>query len=320
MRLAHELGASGAKIAGEKSTTSSMASTDQLAVSNFDPPIIATTNYLIDKPHTILIDDFHFWRDRNAIAAVLQPLKEVLGRGSRIVLISVRDAAFSRVEDLENMEGRFHEVRMPQWGRDELEEIARKGFAALNVVLAQSTLSRLRRLCYLNPLLMQGLCIAVCEREGIERTLPETRHLDLSDAQVEEIAGQYAGQETGRFERLAPPTEARSWVAKDNRKLTLSEVVILGINHIEPLKPYPIDVMLKRLQDRILRDALPVTMKATLVQRLQLFEEKTGGEDGGPAPILYDEREQSVVLLDPYFKLWARWNKGPALAGKLLDR
>ncbi len=278
---------------------------------------VGVLNYLRTHPHTIIIDDYH-WMNPDIAPEVFPPLKQALGWGSRVILISVSNASFPTTGDFGDFTGRFVDLAMPPWDVDEIRQIARSGFPLLNMDVSKRTILLLASCAYGSPLLMQGLCSQLCYEQSIHETLDEKLSVDIKDrSQIGRLAGRFAQPLTTKFDALLSDPSSRIWKTRDRRDLSLAELLVLGINHKRPFEPILLSEVVERLTERVLKKPVPSTLSALLVQRITEIQTKLGGERGDRSPIYYDPVAKTVTIVDPYFKLWARWVRGAELSGKL---
>lgn len=80
------------------------------------------------------------------------------------------------------MTGRVTHLSVAPWGNDELVQIARAGFEALNVVDDGDKLAaRLADESFASPHLMQEFCRRLCKSNGISETATDSQHLEAPD-------------------------------------------------------------------------------------------------------------------------------------------
>ena len=94
------------------------------------------------------------------------------------------------------MQGRVEQLRVTPWAPDELEDIAQKGFAALNINTPPSISSRMASESYGSPHLMQNFCLRICKANNITESLPD----------VVEMLG-IAGDEFFKLPPAKPPAQ-----------------------------------------------------------------------------------------------------------------
>jgi hypothetical protein len=135
-----------------------------------------------------------------------------------------------------------------------------------------------------------------------------------------ELTARFARPLTESFEQLLANPGERKWRTKDrdNRTLSMTEVFLLGINARRPFEAVPLSDVVNRVRERVLHhtnrpDNLPALLAAKAVE----LQKKLGGERGDRSPIYYDPSVQTITIVDPYFKLWARWVRGPEIGGNL---
>ncbi len=121
-------------------------------------PLSVVKASIRDKPVPIVIDDFHFLK-RELRAPISMAVKDLV-RSTRVVLVSVPPNAFDEFRSLPDVDRRIQELVVKRWSTEELSEIARTGFALLNIVDHEDRItSRLARESRGAPSIMQRLCL-----------------------------------------------------------------------------------------------------------------------------------------------------------------
>ncbi|WP_156807797.1 ATP-binding protein [Henriciella marina] len=284
------------------------------------PGRVGVIEFLKANPHTIVIDDFH-WLDRALLPDIFPPLKEALGEGCKMILLSVANEKLATTGDLADFAGRVIDTQMPSWEAEELQEIARLGFATLNVTASQDSIMQLARCAYFSPLLMQGLCSQYCYENEVEARLETPRRLPvLKRNDAGQLAGRHSVPLTRHLDQIIDNGGDRKWLTKDRdgRLLSMAEVFVLGISHIRPFEPLTLEALKRRIETKILHKGhMPENLSGVLASKAMEIQRKMGGKRGDRSPIYYSPEEKTVTIVDPYFKLWARWVRGKDLGGKL---
>jgi len=306
---------------GLDSTQRSQEGTGRIqTVTISSPGRVGVIEHLKKHPHTIIIDDYH-WLNPDLLPDIFPPLKQALGLGSKVVLISVSKSVFPSTGDLSDFNGRVLSIEMPSWEHAEIQEIARLGFQKLNVVVTDETIFHLDNCSYFSPLLMQGLCNNLCYEHGVLETCDERTTLpSMTRKEMGELAARFAKPLTVGFDDILTQAGEKKWLTKDRdgRLLSMTEVFILGISARKPFEPAALSDVVKRVKDRILHGLnLPENLPAALAAKAVELQKKLGGVRGDRSPIFYDSAAQTITIVDPYFKLWARWVRGPEISGKL---
>lgn len=297
------------------------------------PGRVGVIEHLKKNPHTIIIDDYH-WMNTAILSDIFPPLKQALGIGSKVILISVSNNVFPTTGDLGDFAGRTLSVQMPPWTMEEIQEIGTLGFKTLNVDVSSASILNLQKRSYFSPLLMQGLCNTWCYEHQILSRSSDVRSLpELTVAEAGKLASRLAKPQTSGFEPVLGEIGEKKYrtKAKDGRTLTLTEVFLNGISHTRPFEPYTIDNLVKRVKEHVLdkgkiyetlgvaRTECDAELRKLLKGKAADIERRLGGERGDRSPIFYDKVAEAITIVDPYFKAWVRWVKGPELSGNLFE-
>ena len=140
-----------------QSRTQAIASTARAGLQTVEVPIV--------------IDDFHYVAD-SAKQAVARAIKTIIPH-SKVVLIAIPHEAFEVVRNEADMGGRVSQLEIDIWSQGELEFIAERGFAALNIVDNQNIGVTLAASCYGAPFLMQDLCYQYAYSIDVLKTVDE---------------------------------------------------------------------------------------------------------------------------------------------------
>jgi hypothetical protein len=142
------------------------------------PPRVEARELLRDHLGEVLfVDDFHCV-PADAQLEIVRGLKPLVFDGLRVVVASTAQRAPALRRELA---GRAARLELPLWRRDELAEIAERGFAALNATAGPRDVDRLAFEALASPYRMQELCLRLCRRNGVLETAAETVVLDLGE-------------------------------------------------------------------------------------------------------------------------------------------
>jgi hypothetical protein len=131
-----------------------------------------------NKP--VIVDDFHYIPDE-VKKSISRAIKSII-RDSPLILIAVPSEAFEVVSSEPEMNLRVWSIEIPHWEVQELAEIARSGFALLNVDDTKNNIAeKLAKVSYSSPYIMQQLCLDLVRWEhGIAETAPEDKPFTLT--------------------------------------------------------------------------------------------------------------------------------------------
>lgn len=117
----------------------------------------------------VFIDDFHYIPEavQNEIATLI---KEAVRNGVRFICAAVPYHSDDVIIANADLRGRMVKLDFDYWVPEELAKIARKGFEALNVSVAQPVIEAFAAEAAGSPQLMQALCLNLCFDKDIIET------------------------------------------------------------------------------------------------------------------------------------------------------
>ena len=116
----------------------------------------------------LVIDDFHYI-DSDARTEIVRNLKGSIFNGLKVLLLSVAHRVFDAISAESELTGRFISVTLPEWKNDELEKIARLGFAELKVDCPEAIINTIVEESQSSPFLMQKFCWEICFDNEVEK-------------------------------------------------------------------------------------------------------------------------------------------------------
>ncbi|GAB3123657.1 hypothetical protein GCM10027056_15980 [Glaciibacter psychrotolerans] len=120
-----------------------------------------------DHPPVIVLDDFHFVTDTQTRRELLLALRPVMENDATLILASLPGREHDEAYDGTNLDGRLTPVMVPIWDREELREIATRGFATLKVTPQPGVVDKLIEQSYGSPQIMQQLCLNLCRLNNV---------------------------------------------------------------------------------------------------------------------------------------------------------
>lgn len=276
---------------------------------NVNPKIVAI-NKLQTTEIALVIDDFHYI-DKNVQKNIVRALKAPIMHGLPAVFIAIPNRKYDAVEVEREMTGRIENIEMPVWEEEELANIARQGFNALNVSINESLIKKLSKAAYGSPFLMQEFCRTLCEKCEIEEYTK--REQFISDNIDEEDIFVEIAEHSGRsiFDKLKRGPRARS----DRKKRPLkngTETDIYGVvmEGLKELKPGVESISYELLRNNI-RDILAENPpQKNEISRVLDQIAKISYTDTSSTPVIDWQREDNIITVtDPFFAFFLKWAK-----------
>lgn len=154
----------------------------------------------------LIIDDFHYI-EPDLQKVIVRSLKAAIFEGAKVIVLSVPHRSEDIPRQESEMTGRVSKLAVPIWSADELKEIARLGFKALNLLASDALLDRMTQESYGSPQLMQEFCLKICEHNGIlakkdfSFMLVEPNYDTFFKKSAEELASKVAFEKLSRGPR-----------------------------------------------------------------------------------------------------------------------
>lgn len=302
-------------LAVKRSSGTTTESTQGSSLTRRPDVAIESRKALSGNLYRLIIDDFHYI-DRTVQLQIVRGLKDLVFDGLGVVIASVPHRAFDAVRVEKEMTGRVTHLNVAPWSIEELMEIARLGFEALNLVDANDEFAlRLAEESFASPHLMQEFCKRLCRFNRVEERQSEP--LTLAGPEDWRAFFQETAADTSKmaFDLLKTGPRQRSdrirRMLKDGRETDIYGAVLAAIAHTGPKLEIGYETLRASLKD-VLESDLPQRHEVTRVldQMTQIAREKVEGE-----PVLeYDDQLSTVHISDPYFAFFLRWGEGGANA------
>lgn len=263
----------------------------------------------------VVIDDFHHV-DPTTQRDIVRGLKDLVYKGVPVILIAVPHRAMDIVRAEPEMTGRVEHVEIPSWTQAELEDIAGRGFAALNIECPRAVSRQMARESYGSPHLMQNFCLQICKSNGVARTASERGKLEgpIEASFFRTVARNHCASDIYRRLTKGPGRGA----ARLQRRLRGGAVVdsygaiLAAIAYTGPevaLGWSEIRTALKAVLD----DESPGRAEITRVLEQMAKIATTAVWDGehkrfvGDPVLEYDAGTDTVHISDPFFAFYLRW-------------
>lgn len=303
-------------VGGEVSRTQAqeLGKTVKRAMSRSRNPRKAAKDALKGTKLPVVIDDFHHV-EPSLQKQIVHGVKDSVSLGVPVVVIAVPHHAAAVVRGEREMAGRVEHLQIPPWTREELEDIAGRGFSALNIDFGDAPAAFAKE-SYGSPHLMQDFCLRVCKHMDISETVGEPFEVSFSDRKefFRWIAG--ASGQANAYDMLAGGPRQRS--DRIARKLKTGEVtdiygaVLRAVASTGPkieLDWTEIRTGLKQ----VLADEPPrrheytrVLEKMSEIAKGMVWEDEHQRYAGDPI-IEYDAKLGKLHISDPFFAFQLRW-------------
>ncbi|MBG6092620.1 ATP-binding protein [Actinomadura viridis] len=257
--------------------------------------------------YPLVIDDFHYI-DPDVQLQIVRGLKDLVFDGVPVIVIAVPHRAYDVVRVEKEMTGRVEQLEVGFWSSEELIEIARQGFSALNVTDANDEIAkRLASESFSSPHLMQDFCLQVCKYNNI-REKPRLGSKLKSPKWTEFFAARSSSTSKTAFEMLArgprQRTDRKPRILHGGTPTDIYGAVLYAIAFTGPLTSLTYEGLRTALRN-VLNDDLPQRHEVTRV--LEEMSKIAKREIEGEPVVDYDESLSTLHISDPYFAFYLRW-------------
>ena len=307
------IGLAGAGVSNRATSSNANAQMETTAATAHRRGLPQVVQELANSPYTILLDDFHYIPA--AIQTdVAQQLKDAAGRGVRICVASVPHRADNVVRALPELRGRVLAVDVDYWKRKELLEIPRLGCERLGIHIDPPSLTMFATEAAGSPQLMQSICRWMCHQLGVRESVTPPRAITLDEATRKEIL--FLTSQTVDFRSLlraliagpkARPGERKKYRHRDGKEGDVYLTLLRGVAMDPPRLTLEYGDLGKRLEELCKPNEYPdgASIVRTCVALGQIAQ--TMAEPTGPS-LEWDDRDQVLVLPDPYLLFYLRWS------------
>lgn len=271
---------------------------------------VVTKDYLVNKDkviayfkdnHKVLVlDDFHYAPDEVQYDIACQ-LKEVMRLGFKAVVISLPYRSDDAIRLNPDLTGRLSVIEIEPWKKEELEQIAQKGFSKLNVEVKEEMIAKMAVESIHSPQLMQSICLNI----GL---LPDN-YIEITAEVIEESCRftctnlPYA--DVVRVLKAGPSPRGQKrlkYNLGDGSQRDIYSLMLKVLADNPPLVEIGLDELINRIQKNVV--GIKITTKKI---RDALKNWKKTLEDSGNLYQVFDWKDDTVHVLDNLFLFYIRW-------------
>ncbi|HET8637534.1 MAG TPA: hypothetical protein VFL96_11855 [Acidobacteriaceae bacterium] len=264
---------------------------------------------LRNRPHPIVIDDFHYL-DRELQGDIVRALKPLIFDGLPVVIIAIPHRRYDAMKVEREMTGRIHGIDIPAWESPDLDYIPTTGFKLLNCVLPQGVSVQLAEQAIGSPHLMQDFCRGLCKQLGIENARDQLTQINVSENDLQNVYRDVAAA-IGRpiFEKLArgprQRTDRLQRELKGGETVDIYELVLRALAH---LRPGLVSLEYEDLRSAIRAVSVSEIPQIHEVARVLKHMATIASSDQSSTPVIdFEEDEKKLHITDPFFAFFLRW-------------
>lgn len=262
--------------------------------------------YYKDHDKVLVIDDFHY-ASKDMQMKMAHQLKDAIRRELKVVVVSLPHRSDDAIRQNADLSGRLSLINLEAWKKDDLKEIALKGFKQLNIKIADEVADQLAIECLTSPQLMQYICLSIC-------TLLEDRHEDTVNEDILEIAYKFTTVNFNYYDVVnvmskGPNTRGKKrnlYKTVTGKELDLYGLIVEALAKNPPIMELDFDKIYERVLNLIPgKETRPdkQSVKNHLNNLQRILKEK---EEIYKA---IDWKDGKVYVLDPLFLFYLRWGR-----------
>lgn len=254
----------------------------------------------------LVIDDFYYAPVEKRMQ-ITQQLKDAIRRGFKAIVVSLPHRADEAIRQNADLSGRLSLINIEYWDVEDLKEIAKIGFAKLDIEIEDNIAKRIAVESLTSPQLMQYICLNICTILEMSNDNPKkvTENILKLAYRYTTINFEYGDVVT--FMQKGPNPRGRSrkhFDAKDRKSYDLYELIVKSIAENPPI----MKLELKDVQERIyclLEENSEKPKSQAIREHLFKLQELLSNKEDIFKVI--DWKDGSFYILDPLFLFYLRW-------------
>lgn len=262
--------------------------------------------YYKENEKVLVIDDFHY-ASQEMQMKMAQQLKDAIRRELKVVVVSLPHRSDDAIRQNADLSGRLSLINIEAWKKEDLKEIALKGFKQLHMSITEEVAEKLAVECLTSPQLMQYICLSIC-------TLLEDRNEDAVCTEILETAYRFTTVNFNYYDVASvmakgpnPRGKRRNlYKTKSGKELDLYGLLLESFAKNPPEMELDFESIYIRITD-LIEEEIKVPDKQSVkthLNNLQLILKEK--EDIYRA---IEWKDGKVYILDPLFLFYLRWGR-----------
>lgn len=266
--------------------------------------MIIAIQTLLEREKVLIIDDFHFL-DTELQTGIIRSIKEPIGSGLKVILCSVPHRGTDTFKVEREMEGRVIQFRIGPWEREELYQISKQGFEALNIECPDCVIQNFISESYKSPHLMQDFCYWFCRDNGIQKKQVFKQSIDKIDFDTFYLKLVDHHSSKDLYDKLVsgPPQPRKQRNFKNGSSGDIYYAIMIALSYLTHITEISVDTVREKLKEILEPSSMPNRnqINSTLQKMAQLAKSHTIRE-----PAL-DFQNEHVYIVDPFFSFYLKW-------------
>lgn len=262
--------------------------------------------YYKENEKVLVIDDFHY-ASQEMQMKMAQQLKDAVRRELKVVVVSLPHRSDDAIRQNADLSGRLSLINIEAWKKEDLKEIALKGFKQLHMSITEEVAEKLAVECLTSPQLMQYICLSIC-------TLLEDRNEDAVCTEILETAYRFTTVNFNYYDVASvmakgpnPRGKRRNlYKTKSGKELDLYGLLLESFAKNPPEMELDFESIYSRITD-LIEEEVKVPDKQSVKTHLNNLQ------------LILKEKEEiyravewkdgKVYILDPLFLFYLRWGR-----------
>ncbi|UVO34688.1 hypothetical protein KUL72_24885 [Bradyrhizobium arachidis] len=303
-----------AEASGKGSFDTTGTKTNSVTATKADASLSRIVREIGNSGYVVFLDDFHYIPADSQVDVARQ-IKAGSERGIKICTATVPHRADNVVRNNPELRGRLAQVDTTFWSASELAEIAKSGFAKLQVNLPVSKMMDLAREACGSPQLMQRICLDVCFTLKIDKEMPDLTEMDISPQQLGSILQQssthadfgtlVANLHKGPKER---GSERRVHELIDGTHGDVYRVILTALAHGAPVMELPYSDLKERIENVCVGEGPSASSVVQSCRQIANIARRIAQNE---RVLEWDDQELTgtMSIVDPYFLFYLRRSK-----------
>ena len=236
-----------------------------------------------------------------------QQLKDAIRRELKVVVVSLPHRSDDAIRQNSDLSGRLRLINIEAWTKEDLKQIALKGFEKLQWEISDDTADKIASESLTSPQLMQAICLSVCTMmEEKEQTKVEDGILESA---YRFTTMNFDYRDVVSVMSKGPNTRGKSrklYQTIFDKQLDLYGLLIESLAKNPPVMELDIDMIYERIEKLISENGECPTRQAIRehLTKLQVILEEREN--------IYkaiEWKDGKVYILDPLFLFYLRWGR-----------
>lgn len=262
--------------------------------------------YYKNKDLVLVIDDFHYAPEKKRMQ-IAQQLKDAIRRGFKAIVVSLPHRADEAIRRNAGLSGRLSMINMDAWEVNDLEEIAKVGFAKLGINIENRVAEQIAIESLSSPQLMQYICLNICTILEMSEKNDKCVREEILKTAYRYTTANFEYRDVVSLMQKGPNMRGKSrnhFRADDGKEYDIYELIVKSIAENPPIMKLKLEDMKERIYHLIADDCKKPTPQAIKESLSKLQELLDGREDIFK---VLDWKEGILYILDPLFLFYLRW-------------